>query len=73
VAYVGMIGSRRKISVIYDHLRASGIAQAEIDRVCAPIGLDISSETPAEIAVSIVAELIAARRGGPLCGNRLGL
>ncbi|MBN1640951.1 MAG: XdhC family protein [Anaerolineae bacterium] len=62
-AYVGMIGSRRKIGVIYDHLRAAGVPEEQIARVHAPIGIDIGSETPAEIAVSIVAELIAVRRG----------
>jgi xanthine dehydrogenase accessory factor len=62
VAYVGMIGSRRKVRVIFDHLRADGIDEALIERVRAPIGLDIGSETPAEIAVSIVAQLIAERR-----------
>jgi xanthine dehydrogenase accessory factor len=62
VAYVGMIGSRRKVRVIFDHLRADGIDEALIERVRAPIGLDIGSETPAEIAVSIVAQLISERR-----------
>lgn len=62
-AYVGMIGSRRKVKVIMDHLREDGIDEHLIQRVHSPIGLDIGSETPAEIAVSIVAELIAARRG----------
>ena len=61
-AYVGMIGSRRKVRVIHDHLRADGIEEALIERVHSPIGLDIGSETPAEIAVSILAELISVRR-----------
>jgi xanthine dehydrogenase accessory factor len=56
--YVGMIGSRRKVRVILDHLREDGIDEALIERVHSPIGLDIGSETPAEIAVSILAELI---------------
>ena len=73
-AYVGMIGSRRKVRTIYDHLRAAGVPQEQLDRVHSPIGIDIGSETPAEIAVSIVAEMIAVRRGvvAP-AGNRLGL
>lgn len=62
-AYVGMIGSRRKVAVIMDHLRADGIDEVSIARVHSPIGLDIGSETPAEIAVSIIAQLIAIRRG----------
>jgi xanthine dehydrogenase accessory factor len=69
-AYVGMIGSRRKVRTIYDHLREAGVPQEQIDRVYAPIGADIGSETPAEIAVSIVAELVAVRRGKAL-GERL--
>ncbi len=62
--YVGMIGSRRKIRIIYDRLKEEGVAQEQLDRVHAPIGLDIGAETPEEIAVSIVAELILARAGG---------
>jgi xanthine dehydrogenase accessory factor len=61
--YVGMIGSRRKRDAIYERLAASGVAQADLDRVHAPIGLDIGAETPEEIAISIVAELIAFRAG----------
>jgi xanthine dehydrogenase accessory factor len=61
-AYVGMIGSRRKVRVIFGHLRESGVDEAIIERVHSPIGLDIGSETPAEIAVSILAELIRERR-----------
>jgi len=62
-AYVGMIGSRRKVRVIFGNLREDGIDEALIERVHSPIGLDIGSETPAEIAVSILAELIRERRG----------
>jgi xanthine dehydrogenase accessory factor len=60
--YVGMIGSRRKRDAIYDRLRAEGFSDAALARVHCPIGLPIGAETPEEIAVSIVAELIAARR-----------
>jgi xanthine dehydrogenase accessory factor len=59
--YIGMIGSRRKRNAIYDALRAEGIPQAEIERVHCPIGLAIGAETPEEIAVSIVAEMISHR------------
>jgi xanthine dehydrogenase accessory factor len=58
-----MIGSQRKVRVIFGHLRESGVDEALIERVHSPIGLDIGSETPAEIAVSILAELIRERRG----------
>lgn len=61
--YIGMIGSSRKRRVIFSHLKKQGVAQEELDRVCCPVGLDIGSETPAEIAVSIIAELIAVRAG----------
>jgi xanthine dehydrogenase accessory factor len=59
--YIGMIGSRRKRQAIYERLLAEGFTQADLERVHCPIGLDIGAETPEEIAVSIVAELIQAR------------
>jgi xanthine dehydrogenase accessory factor len=59
--YVGMIGSRRKRNMIYDALLKEGFTKADMDRVHAPIGLDIGAETPEEIAVSIVGELIKIR------------
>jgi xanthine dehydrogenase accessory factor len=59
--YVGMIGSRKKRDKIYDSLLADGFAQADIDRCRCPIGLTIGAQTPEEIAVSIVGELIQAR------------
>jgi len=62
--YVGMIGSSRKIGIIYERLMEEGATREQIERVHAPIGLDIGAETPEEIAVSIVAELIKARAGG---------
>jgi xanthine dehydrogenase accessory factor len=64
-AYVGLIGSRRKIRLIFDSLREQGIAEADLARVAAPVGLDIGSQTIPEIAISIVAELIARRNLGP--------
>jgi xanthine dehydrogenase accessory factor len=60
-AYIGMIGSRRKIDSIYRTLLKEGFTAADFQRVHAPIGLDIQAETPEEIAVSIVAELIQKR------------
>lgn len=60
--YVGMIGSRRKTKLVFDYLKASGFEEAALKTVHAPIGLEIRAETPQEIAVSIVAELIEARR-----------
>ena len=59
--YIGMIGSRRKRDIIYETLLEEGFTQQDIDRVHSPIGLHIGAETPEEIAVSIVAELIKVR------------
>jgi len=59
--YIGMIGSRKKIGTLYQSLIEKGIAKELLGRVHAPIGIDINSETPEEIAVSIVAELIKVR------------
>jgi xanthine dehydrogenase accessory factor len=61
--YIGMIGSRQKIQSLYNHLEEKGIAPEKLQRVHAPIGLDIGALTPAEIAVSIVGEMIRVRRG----------
>ncbi len=65
VAYVGMIGSRRKVALMRQSFIESGIATAEqFDRVFTPIGLDIGAVTVPEIAASVTAELIAVRRQG---------
>ena len=61
--YVGMMGSRHKRNFVYAHLRERGYVDAAIARVHSPIGLAIGAETPQEIAVSIVAELIGVRAG----------
>ena len=60
-AYIGMIGSRRKRNAIYAALKKEGVADADLARVHCPIGLSIGAESPEEIAVSIVAELIQCR------------
>jgi xanthine dehydrogenase accessory factor len=62
--YVGLIGSKRKIKMIYEDLLAKNIPAAALEKVHAPLGLDIGSQTVPEIAVSIVAELIAVRNLG---------
>jgi xanthine dehydrogenase accessory factor len=59
-----MIGSRRKIQIVYTSLKEKGIPAEKLERVHAPIGLDIGALTPEEIAVSIVAEMIQERRRG---------
>jgi xanthine dehydrogenase accessory factor len=59
--YIGMISSRRKKEAIFNELKSQGVAEAELSRVHSPIGLPIGGETPEEIAVSIVAEMITER------------
>jgi len=74
--YLGLIGSRAKIARIYDALAAEDMPVECLERVHAPIGLEIGAVTPAEIAVSILAELIAVRRGvdiAPLSMKRLNV
>jgi xanthine dehydrogenase accessory factor len=61
--YIGLIGSRAKVKRIYDALRDEGISPDMLSRVHAPIGLDIGAITPQEIAISILAELIAVKHG----------
>jgi len=61
--YLGLIGSRAKVKRIYDVLVEEGVTLEQLEHVHAPIGLDIGAVTPQEIAVAIVAELIAVRRG----------
>ncbi|MEH0018107.1 MAG: XdhC family protein [Desulfobacter sp.] len=62
-AYIGMIGSRRKRDIIYANLLARGVDPKRLKAVFSPIGLDIYSETPAEIAVSVIAQIIQCQRG----------
>lgn len=63
-AYVGMIGSRRRAGAVMKLIRDSGVSDEALARVRTPIGLDIGAETPEEIAVSIVGELLTVRLGG---------
>jgi len=63
--YIGMIGSKTKNQTIFSHLLSKGISQERLDRVHAPIGLNIYALTPEEIAISILAEIIKARRSPP--------
>ena len=70
--YLGLIGSRAKIARIFDALRTEGMSSECLERLHAPIGLEIGAVTPAEIAISILAELIAVRRGAPPPGWQCG-
>ncbi len=63
-AYVGMIGSKRRVGAVLQHLIDDGVDRGAVERVHTPIGLHIGAETPEEIAVSIMAEIIRVRRGG---------
>jgi xanthine dehydrogenase accessory factor len=59
--YIGAIGSKRKSSLMFERMKADGFTMEELSRVHCPIGLPIPSHTPAEIAVSIVAQLIEVK------------
>ena len=60
--YVGMIGSRRKVGQVFADLREKGVSEEALSRVYAPIGIDIGADSPAEIAVSVLAEILAILR-----------
>ncbi|MEX2571893.1 MAG: XdhC family protein [Gemmatimonadota bacterium] len=64
LAYIGMVGSQRRVRAALEQLHREGIPRDGLERIFAPIGLDIEAETPEELAISIAAELIRVRRGG---------
>ena len=68
-SYIGMIGSKRRTETVLRHMAEEGIRQELLDAVSTPIGLNIGAETPEEIAVSIVAEILMLRNGES--GNRM--
>jgi xanthine dehydrogenase accessory factor len=63
-SYIGLLGSRRKVALIFKRLREKGFEESLLAKVFAPIGLDIGAETPEEIAISIMAEMVLHKRGG---------
>jgi xanthine dehydrogenase accessory factor len=63
-SYIGMIGSKRRTNIVLDKLREEGAYEDQIKKVRAPIGLDIGAVSPEEVALAILAEIIAERRGG---------
>jgi xanthine dehydrogenase accessory factor len=65
VAYIGLLGSRRRTQATFERARAMGVPDEFLARIHTPIGLNIGAETPREIAVSILAEIIAVQRGKP--------
>ena len=71
--YIGLIGSKRRTSIVIERLRESSIADEQLKKIHAPIGLDIGAVSPEEVALAIMAEIIAERRGasgGSLSGWR---
>lgn len=64
LAYIGMVGSQRRVRAALEQLVREEIPRERLERVYAPIGLDIGAETPEEIAISIIGELVRIRRGG---------
>jgi len=64
VGYVGLLGSRRRGAAIVDRLREDGVPEEQLARLRVPIGLDLGARTAPEIALAVLAEVIAARYGG---------
>ncbi|MCA1556291.1 MAG: XdhC family protein [Acidobacteria bacterium] len=62
--YVGMIGSKRRTNIVLERLRETGIAEEVLREVRAPVGLDIGAVSPEEVALAVLAEIVAERRGG---------
>ena len=63
-AYIGMIGSKRRTNIVLDKLREEGAYEEQLKKVRAPIGLDIGAVSPEEVALAILSEIVAERRGG---------
>lgn len=68
-AYVGMMGSRRRVAIVKDQLEVKGVCREALDGVHTPIGLKIGAETPEEIAVSVMAEIIQVKNAGSAKGG----
>jgi xanthine dehydrogenase accessory factor len=64
--YIGMIGSKTKVSSLFDKLKNEGISKEKLNNIYAPIGLDIADAAPGEIAVAILAELLLVKNNGKL-------
>ncbi len=62
--YIGMIGSKRRTNFVLEKLRSEGASEDELRKVRAPIGLDIGAVSPEEVALAILAEIVAERRKG---------
>jgi xanthine dehydrogenase accessory factor len=66
--YIGLIGSKRRTNIVLERLRETGADEERLKEVRAPVGLDLGAVTPEEVALSILAEIVAERRGGK-CGS----
>lgn len=64
VDYIGLIGSKRRTNIVLDRLREAGVEPEKLKKVHAPVGFDIGAVTPEEVALAILAEMVAERRGG---------
>jgi xanthine dehydrogenase accessory factor len=62
--YIGLIGSKRRTNIVLERLRKARASDEQLARVRAPVGLDIGAVTPEEVALSILSEIVAERRGG---------
>ena len=71
--YIGMVGSKQKVSALFAGLKDEGATQPELDRIYTPIGLDIASTAPAEIAVAILAEILLIKNNGTPRHKRSGI
>ena len=60
-----MLGSRRKIAALFERLRSLGVPQAQLDTVCTPIGFDLGGETPEELAIAILAQILLVKKPRP--------
>ena len=69
--YIGMIGSKTKVTALSAKMRDEGVSQEVMDKIYAPIGLDIASAVPAEIAVAILAEILLVKNKGSLRHKKL--
>ena len=62
--YIGMIGSRKKVRQVFDELESDGVSRELLGKVYAPIGLDIGADSPVEIAISVLSEILMVLRDG---------
>ena len=69
--YVGLLGARRRLGERLDRLRMAGVSERDLQKLRAPIGLDLGGKAPFEVAVAVIGEIMAARHGQPALARRL--